>query len=363
MNKLSTKHFILFIIGVSFISLKTYPSIFINLGGRDTWICAIVASLIFILYVSYMIHICKVTNTYNINHIFTSSLNKVFGNIFLFIFAFGLFLASLESATIEANALHSTFFLETPVWYVLIFFLLPSTFLLTKNIRTLLIFILISVSSLLLNSIFLLALTQSYKNMTYILPVLPYGINKDFVVTTLLILGSMCSFVIVLPFLNHLKEPESIKKQSVIAALIVSIIVVLSILEIITFFGPLRAANIFYPEFIMGQRIELAGFLEFGELFFLYQTVVGNFIKYVLCATSIMLIYEKFIKRKKVFVLIYTSFIFVFGTMIGRSNFVLYDLLNYYQLINILLFLILPLIVFTIHYFRSKSITAKSKSI
>lgn len=360
MNKLSAKHFIFFIIGVAFISLKTYPSIFINLGGRDTWLCALIASLFFILYVAYIIHICKVTNTYNINHIFTSSFSKIFGNIFLFLFAIGLFLASLEAATVEANAIHSTFFLDTPVWYVLIFFLLPSTFLLTKNIRTLLIFILISVSSLLLNSVFLLLLTQSYKNMTYVLPVLPYGINKDFIVTTLLILGSMCSFVIVLPYLNHLKEPKTIRKQSVIAATIVSIIVVLSILEVITFFGPLRGANIFYPEFIMGQRIELAGFLEFGELFFLYQTVVGSFIKYILCAKAIMLVYEKFIPHKKVFVLIYTAFIFVFGTMLGRSNFVLYDLLKYYQLINILLFLVLPLIIFTVHYFRAKSRAAKS---
>lgn len=361
MNKLSSKHFIFFIIGVAFISLKTYPSIFINLGGRDTWICALIASLIFLCYVYYIMHVCKVTNTYNINHIFTSSLSKVFGNIFLFLFAIGLFLASLESAAVEANAIHSTFFLETPVWYILIFFLLPSTFLLSKNIRTFLIFILISVSSLLFNDLLFLLLVQSYKNMDYVFPVLSSGINKNFILTTLLILGSMCSFVIVLPFLKNLKEPKSIKKNSFTAALIVSIIVIISILEVITFFGPLRAANIFYPEFVMGQRIELAGFLEFGELFFLYQTVVGSFIKYILCSYGIMLIYEKYIPHKKVFILIYTGFIFVLGTLIGRSNFLLYDALKYYQLINILLFLMLPLIVFTIYYIKSpkKNISTK----
>ena len=355
MNKLSAKHFIFFIIGVSFISLKTYPSILINLGGRDTWLCALVASLIFICYVSYIIHVCKVTNTYNINHIFTSSLSKILGNILLFIFAIGLFLASLEAAAVEANAIHSTLFLETPVWYVLIFFLMPSVFLLAKNMRTLLIFVLISVSSLLINDILFLFLTQSYKNMNYVLPVLSSGINMDFVITTLLILGSMCSFVIVLPFLKNLKKPKYIRKHSITAAIIVSIIVTVSILEVITFFGPLRGANIFYPEFIMGQRIELGGFLEFGELFFLYQTVVGHFIKYILCASAIMLIYEKYFhNNKKLFILLYTAFIFVLGTFLSRSNFVLYDLLKYYQIINIILFLILPLIVFTTHYIKFK---------
>lgn len=361
MNKLSAKHFIFFIIGVAFISLKTYPSIFINLGGRDTWICALVASLIFILYVSYIINICKVTNTYNINHIFTSSLSKILGNVFLFLFSLGLFLASLEAATVEANAIHSTFFLQTPVWYILIFFLMPSVFLLSKNIRTLLIFILIGISSLLFNEIIFLLLTQKYINISYMLPVLSSGINKDFIITTLLILSSMCSFVIVLPFLNHLEGTKSIRKHSIIASIIVSIIVVISILEVITFFGPIRGANIFYPEFIMGQRIEFAGFLEFGELFFLYQTVVGSFIKYILCAYSIMLIYEKYIPYKKIFILIYTSFIFVLGTILGRSNVVLYHSLKYYQIINLLLFLILPLIVFTIHYLKDKNKKSKSK--
>lgn len=355
MNKLSTKHFIFFIIGVSFISLKTYPSIFINLGGRDTWLCALFASLIFICYISYLMHICKVTNTYNINHIFTHSFSKILGNVFLFIFAMGLFFASLESATVEANAIHTTFFLETPVWYVLIFFLIPSIFLLRKNIRTLLIFILISVSLLLINNLSLLFLTQRYKNMNYISPVLSSGFNRDFIITTLLILGSMCSFVAILPFMKKLKKTNSIRKHSTFAAIIVSIIVIVSILEVITFFGPLRGANIFYPEFVMGQRIEIGGFLEFGEVFFLYQTVVGTFIKYILCSYGILLIYEKYLSNRKIFILIYTAFIFVFGTLLSRNNYLLYDLLKYYQIFNLILFLIIPLIVFTTHYLKFKN--------
>ncbi|MGL5352415.1 MAG: GerAB/ArcD/ProY family transporter, partial [Clostridium sp.] len=106
MNKLSGKHFIFFIIGVAFISLKTYPSIFISLGGRDTWLCALIASIILVIYVWYITTFCSVTNTYNINHIFTSALGKILGYIFLIIFSLGLLLAALESAAVEANAIH-----------------------------------------------------------------------------------------------------------------------------------------------------------------------------------------------------------------------------------------------------------------
>ena len=42
MNKISVKHFIIFIFGVTYISLKTYPSLFIAQGGRDTWLYSLI---------------------------------------------------------------------------------------------------------------------------------------------------------------------------------------------------------------------------------------------------------------------------------------------------------------------------------
>ena len=355
MNKLSSKHFVLFIIGVTFISIKTYPSLFINIGGRDAWLCALIASLVFMAYVYYITGICKSTNTFDINLIFTSSVSKFLGNILLFIFAINLFLSALESASVEANALHSTFFIETPVWYALIFFLLPSIFLLNKNIRTIIIFTLVSVGFLVVNSITFILLTQGYKNMDYVLPVLGNGLNKDFFITIALMLGSLSSFAVAIPFMNYMIKREHVKTHSFYASSITSIIIVVSILGIITCFGPLRSGNIFYPEFVLGQRIQIGGFLEFGELFFLFQSVVGFFLKYLLATYGILLIYSKFFSNKKLFIIIYTFLMFVFASFIGRSNFILFELLNYYQVINLIGFFVIPLIVFTIYYLRFKS--------
>ena len=50
MNKISAKHFILFIFSVTYISLKTYPSLFIKEGGRDTWLYTLIIYLIFLFY-------------------------------------------------------------------------------------------------------------------------------------------------------------------------------------------------------------------------------------------------------------------------------------------------------------------------
>lgn len=47
MNTLSSKHLFFVILGVALVSLETYPSIYVNLGGRDSWIAMIAASFIF----------------------------------------------------------------------------------------------------------------------------------------------------------------------------------------------------------------------------------------------------------------------------------------------------------------------------
>ena len=87
MNKISVKHFIIFIFGVTYISLKTYPSLFIAQGGRDTWLYALIIYLIFFSFVMYLISVMQSKKVYNINEIFTFGLSKFFGNIFLFLFS------------------------------------------------------------------------------------------------------------------------------------------------------------------------------------------------------------------------------------------------------------------------------------
>lgn len=364
MNKISSKHFILFIIGVVIISLKTYPSIFIDIGGRDTWLASLIASIIFVIFLMYIVNICNVTKTFDINYIFAHSMPKALSFILMLIFIITLFINAIEAGALEANILHSTLFLETPVWYALAFFLLPSLFIFNKRLRTILIFVLVSVFIIIINGIIFFALSQSYKDINNLLPVLGSNISYGFVISTLLILGGFSSFMIAIPFLKFIDKVEHIRIHTLYAGIISAAFIIISFVGVITAFGPLRAANIFYPEFILGQRIEFGGFIEFGELFFLIQTVIGFFVKYVLSTYSILLICEKYIKNKRIFIGIYTFLIFVFSNFLGMNNYLLYDALKYLQILNLFSFVLLPIIVFSLYYLRhssQKSLMKKSK--
>jgi spore germination protein (amino acid permease) len=359
MNRISSKHFILFIVGVSLISLKTYPSIFINIGGRDTWISTIIASIVFIAILLYIVNIMFKTNSYDINDIFIGSMPKFLGLILLILFSITLFLNALESAAVEVNALHSTLFLQTPVWYALCFFLFPTFFIFAKKLRTILIFVLVCTFYLIINNILFTLFSQKYVNLDNLLPVLGNGFSTNILTTAIYILGCFSAFMIVVPYLRYIYDYKNIRKHSFQAGLIVAVMSVVAIIGIISAFGPLRAANIFYPEFVLSQRLELAGFIEFGEVFFIIQTVLGFFVKYILATYSLLIIFHKYIKNKPLFIGIYSFIIFSLAVYFGGNNYYLYFLLKYMQIVNLSGFILIPLIVFSLYKIKSKKKSIK----
>lgn len=352
MNKISAKHYLLFIFGATFISFKTYSSIFISLGGRDTWISTAIAYLIITIFSIYLIMVISSSNNYDIKEIFTVGLSRPLGNVFLFLFAVGLFLSSIEAAAVEANAIKTNYFFSSPIWYIVLFFLLPSIFLLRKNFTTLIILIIVIVSLLLFNTVIFLLFTEPYKTTEYLLPVFNKGLNFNFLYCTLLILGSLSSFVISLPYLKYVTKNQALKKHNFIAHVFIFIICVYSTIGIISTFGPERASNLFYPEFIQSQLIHIGGFIDFGEIFFLFQTVIGLFIKYILCAYGVYLLYENAIKNRNAYIIIYTLATFIAGSFLAKNNYILFSFLKFYQIINLILFILIPLIAFIFFHIR-----------
>ena len=186
------------------------------------------------------------------------------------------------------------------------------------------------------------------------MPVFAGNIGSEFLSTFLLVLGSLSAFVIALPYLRYLNNGKNLKKHSFIALGILGAICIYILIGILSTFGPLRANNLFYPEFTQSQRVQLYGFLEFGDFFFLYQTVVGFFLKYVIATYGVYIIYKKYIKNYKYFTTVYTLAIFILGTFLSRNNYILFYILKYYQYINLVLFVAVPLIAFTAFSLRFK---------
>lgn len=356
MNKLSSKHFMFFILGCSIIALRSYSSIFIKLGGRDTWILAFFASLIFIIFTIYLLKICVKTDTFDIKVIFAKAFPTWLTTIFTFLFAFGLMLCSIEAASVEASSIHTNLFLSTPTWYCLLFLIIPASYVLLRKFNSILILVIITVSLTLLGDIALLALISRYLDFRYLLPIMDSGMTTNKWFCLLLILGSLSSVVIALPYLKFLSVKKGILTNSTLALIICTILIVSSFISVITFFGPERGGNIFYPEYVQSQRVQIAHFLEFGELFYIFRSICIWFVKYILSSYGILLLYKDKIKNKKVFVTVYSLLIFIVSWFLTKNQYFLFFSLEILQLILLAIFILIPLTVFTSYYIRFRKL-------
>ncbi len=354
MNKLSSKHYLFFICTVSFIGLRSYSSIFISMGGADTWLAGLIAGVIYLAYLYFIIYVCKKTNNFDIKDIFKKTYPKWLSSILIFIFALALFLTSIESAAAQSDSIHSNIFIETPIWYSLLFFIIPAAYLITRRLETLVIVILVTIV-LVFSTMFLVELfTFHYQHYSYLLPIMALGVNKEFILCILLILGAFSSTAVTFPFLKYVEKKEKLGKFTIIGGLIIVFISIASVVSAVTTFGPLRSSNIYYPEFLRVQRIQIQGFIEFGDLLFISKTTCLWFLKYVICAVAILYLYKDKFTNKKVYALIYSIVAYICAFIISRNHYLLFDYLRYYQLIALVLLGVIPFITFSIYYFKFK---------
>ncbi|MCY6484280.1 endospore germination permease [Clostridium aestuarii] len=356
MNKLNSRHFIFIILGTTIVALKTYPNLVIEYAGRDSWISLILASIFIFLFSIYILWICKQTNCYDMHTIYISSLGNIFGTLFLFLFTLTLFLTLIESSSIEASGMHVNLLLETPNWYILIFFLLAAVYSIKKGLRSIIIITIIAIAFIMVAGINLGVMTMKYKQSKYLFPILANGIDLNLLIGVIKSLGLYSSWSIAIPFLVNIDSNSKNKliKTNIIALVIVIQMQIVSMTGIIMTFGPKRSVNILYPKLIQTQLVRYFGFLESGEFFVMLQMVGGWFVKYILTFYAILKLLERINLHSKYNIYIITILIFIFSFFITQNNFTLINLLIYYNYISLINFVIVPLIVFTIFFMKNK---------
>ncbi|MEK6266132.1 MAG: endospore germination permease [Clostridium sp.] len=355
MDKLNTKHLIFIIWGTSVVAMKTYPNVFIVYGGRDSWISVVIASIIILFYFIYILFVCKKTNCYNMTEIYHRALGKKTGNIFLILFIITLIISLIESASVEANALHVNMLSDTPPWFFLLFILIPAIYITKKGTRAITIVTIIGICLIMVAGINLSILTAKYKNYSYLLPIMANGVTSSFILSVIKALGCYGSIAVCIPFLSKVVNKSKITKHCIIAILIVIQMEIFSTVGIISTFGVIRALNINYPKLIQTQLVSYFDFLEFGEFFVMLQMVGGWFIKYVLTLNAILILLKNLRFLNKYWIYFITLFVFIFSYFISAKVLLLYKLLNIYVYLSVISFILIPTIIFSIFYLKKQS--------
>lgn len=353
MDKLNGKHLMFVIWGTTIISLKTYPTIYTQLDGKDSWIAITVSSLLLILFAYILISISQKNNNFNIYDIYCSTLGKVAGNIFIFFFLLTLVLTLVECSSVEANSMHINMLPNTPIWFFILCFAIPAIYTILKGKNAIIIVTVISITIIILSGINLAILTFKYKNFSLLLPVMSKGITINFLLCILKTLGMYAGFAITIPFLTEINDAKKIKKYVLWALIFVIQMEIFSTMGLIATFGIARLNPIYYPKLIQTQLVDYFGFIESGELYVLLQMLGGWYVKYVLTFFSILLLLRKMKIKSNYIVYLLSIIIIVISFFCSRDTFLLFKLLSLYTYIALANFILIPLVVYIIYYFKN----------
>lgn len=342
------------IFGTSIVSLKTYPNLIVMLSGRDAWIAVAVASIFFFLYFLYLVEICLKTNNFNLIKIYKGALGNKIGFIFIVFYIITLFIALIECSSVEGSSVKNHLLINTPVWYNLLFFFLTTLFAIKKNMNALIITCIVGLTFIFIAGINLAFLTIKYKDFKYIYPIMANGIDKNFILSVIKALALYSTIFITFPFLDYVEDKYLLKKNIIIALLIVIQMEIVSMHGLITTFGPNRSVDILYPKIIQTQLVSMFHFLESGEFFVLLQIVGGWLIKYLIVSFSIMILVKYFNYHNKNILYIITAVLYIITFFISRNNMILFEFIQILPWIYLVNFFIIPCIVFTIYYINYK---------
>lgn len=352
MDKFTSKHLAFVVVGVVVVSLKSYPSLMTRNGGRDTWIAMGVGCLFALLYFLFMLHIFKKSNYKNFSSIYNLALGKRLGRIFLWLFLATLFLTLIESASVEANSMHTNMLYNIKPWQYLLFFIPPALYTVKKGTASVMTITLISMVLVSLSGINLSILTAPYKHIDYIFPIFAQGITPGIIRATLQILGLYGCVSIIFPYMKDIKEKSKLIKHLLIAMIFVLQMEFVAMTGIIMTFEIDFLNTMAYPKLLQTQLISQLDFLEFGELFVMLQIVGGWFVKYVLTLFAIIKLVEGMdIKTRNIGYWI-SGLCFVVASYVSNNLFRLFNYLNFYTYICLINLVFIPFFIFLIYALR-----------
>lgn len=288
MVKLNSKHLMFLIVGVATVALKTYPTLLIRDAGKDTWIAVTLACVLTFFSLWFVLHAASITGNYVLPEAFEKAYGPWPGRIMTGFFLFCLLLTLFESSAVEANALHTNFIVNTPVWIFLLMSVGASVYVVSKGSPAVVTTSILSLTMISLSGTLLAVLTQKYKDFRLLLPILENGVTPGLLTATLRAWGALGCVFALFPYLSGISVKRRITLHSLLAMLFVIQIQIVSILGVLSTFTVPYAKELIYPKLTQTQLVSYFEFMEAGELFVMLQMVAGWFMRFCIIFFSLL---------------------------------------------------------------------------
>lgn len=361
MDKFTSRHFAFLIMGASIVSMKTYPTIFTRNGLRDSWVAVIISTIIFLAYFMFILYTSRKFKCQNFYELYCGAVGKPLGTFFTIFFAAALFLTLIESASVEANSMHTNMLLDTPSWMFLLFFVIPAVYTVGRDKVAIVTVTMVGIVLICLAGINLAILTVKYKHVELLFPIFENGLTIGFFYAILESLGLYATVAITLPYLADIKDNKRLLKHSLIGLLLVAQMEVIATSGVMMSFDIKYLNTMAYPKLLQTQLVQYLRFLESGELYVMLQILGGWYLKYVITFYALLRVLTLLNIRSKYSINIITLIVLVFAYFMSDNLFVLFKYLNIYSYVSLFNFAIVPTLMTIIFYMKNSAKTKKSQ--
>lgn len=245
--------FITLVISTADIFLPSYVA---QEAKRDSWISAILASLMMIPVLFVYLKLYKNHEGKSLVEMFTGIVGSFAGRIIGFMYAFYFFTVAIGAIMSLSIVLNTTFLNLTPSWVIVVISILVAMYGAGSNVE-----VIARVNEILLPAgmgalVFLLLLNIGEYDFNFFRPVLAEGILPP-VRGSIVILGYLCETIVIMQMVHFVNKPEKIKLALFMGLLFTSTSFLSGTL-IYAVFGPLT-------EIFVTPSLELARFSSIGK--------------------------------------------------------------------------------------------------
>lgn len=237
------------------------PDVIIRTTGSSSWINVIYISIIAITFCAL---ICKLFKPFSSSDILDVS-GYLGGNVLKFIigiayFAFFIFVSGI-SLRYLANSIKLIYFEETPIIFLLMFFLFPTVIACKSGIKNIAQVNLMFMPILLISMLIILFATVKDFIPQRIFPILGFGADKTFLVgiNNIFAFSGFAYLYFLIPIL---KNPEKFKKVAFISTIISAVYLFLGVICLLMMFSFISFSEELLSVYLLTRMIEFGRFFQ-----------------------------------------------------------------------------------------------------
>ena len=244
-------------------------SYIVTKNNSSSWINIIYITILFILFLYFIFKLFKPFDSSDILDI-SNFLGGKFLKILIAI-SYMLFFILFASISLRhiSTSLKLIYFEDTPIIYVMLFFIIPASIVSKLGIKTISKLNLILMSIFLISMIVILFSTINLFVPQRLFPILGYGINKTFIEGIINI--SSFTFISYLYFLiPYLKDTKEFKKIGISTIIVSSIYLLCSVLYLLMLFPFISFSDEILSIYLVARLIEFGRFFQRIDALFLF---------------------------------------------------------------------------------------------